>query len=271
MIAMAIILACHATTATAQENSDNWQFSITPYIWLPTISGDVNYDPPPGGGGGGDPSIDVGPTDWLELLNGVALLSAEVRKGRFSAFADLVYLGLESDEDRVASVGGGNLPVGVDLNLGTETDFDGFSWTLAAGYRLKETETSGIDVFAGVRFFGVDVTTSWNLSAAITEPGGGVVLPAQGSIGGERDFWDGIVGVRGRAGLGEGKWSVVYYLDAGTGSSDLTWQALAGLSYSYGWGDLMFAYRHLDYSEGPESLVSDLEFSGPGIASKFRF
>ncbi len=33
-------------------------------------------------------------------------------------------------------------------------------------------------------------------------------------------------------------WSVPYYLDVGTGDSDLTWQGLLGLAYSFGWGDL---------------------------------
>jgi hypothetical protein len=102
-------------------------------------------------------------------------------------------------------------------------------------------------------------------------PGGGVVLPAQGSIGKEKDYWDGIVGVRGHVMLGNGRWSVPYYLDAGTGSSDLTWQAMTGLSYAYGWGELLLVFRHLEYDEGSDGFVEDFRFSGPAFGARFRF
>lgn len=259
--------------ATAAENTDEgWEFDITPYLWLPTISGDLNFEPPPGGGGGG-PSIAVGPTDWLDLLNGVALISGGARKGRFSVHADFVYLGLESDKDRVSSVWDGTeIPVEASLSLTTKTDFDGMSWTLGAGYTMVETERSMLDLIGGVRYLGLDVTTNWNLTLDITGPGGGgVVLPAEGSRAQEVELWDGIIGVRGHFLIGNGRWAVPYYLDVGTGSSALTWQALAGFSYSYNWGELMLMYRHLDYNEGTGKLLEGLALSGPAFGARFRF
>lgn len=256
--------------AIADEDQDGWEFQLTPYLWLPTIGGDLNYSLPPGGGGA--PSIEVGPTDWLDLLNGVFLINGEMRKGRFSIFTDFVYLGLESDNDRVRSVQIGNvIPVDIGVNLSTQTEFDGLSWTLAAGYTMQETNTSSMDLIAGVRYFGADVSTSWDLSVDITGPGGGVVLPSQGSISEDVDLWDGIVGVRGRLGIGESKWSVPYYVDVGTGASDLTWQAMTGLTYSYGWGDLMLVFRHLEYDEGPDGLLNGFSFSGPAFGGRFQF
>mgnify|MGYP001822560520 FL=1 len=254
----------------ADEEPPGWEFQLTPYLWLPTIGGDLNYELPPGGGGA--PSIDVGPTDWLDLLNGALLVNGEMRKGRFSIFTDFVYLGLESDGDRVRSVQIGNvIPVDIEVNLATKTDFDGMSWTLAAGYTVQETTTSFVDVIAGFRYFGADISTSWNLSTDITGPRDGVVLPAQGRISQDADLWDGIVGVRGRLGIGDGKWSVPYYVDVGTGSSDLTWQAITGLTYSYDWGDLMLVFRHLEYDEGPDGLLEGFSFSGPAFGARFRF
>ena len=267
-----VILAIMAAgpIAIADEDQQGWEFQATPYLWLPTIGGGLNYDPPPGGGGA--PSIDLGPTDWLDLLNGALLINAGVRKGRLSVFTDFVYLGLESDNDIIKSVQLGDVvPVDVELNLSTNTNFDGLSWTLAAGYTVKESETSSLDMFAGVRYFGVDASTSWNLSADITTPGGGAVLPAQGTVSRKTDFWDGIVGLRGRLGIGESKWAVPYYVDVGTGSSDLTWQAMTGLTYSYGWGDLMLVFRHLEYDEGNDGLLESFSFSGPAFGARFRF
>jgi hypothetical protein len=117
----------------------------------------------------------------------------------------------------------------------------------------------------------VDVRIRWNLELDVTAPGGGVVLPAQGSLEEEVDLWDGIIGVRGHVKFGDGKWSVPYYADVGTGSSDRTWQALAGISYAFNWGELMFMYRHLAFDEGSDGLMQDFSFSGPGLGARFHF
>lgn len=253
--------------ATAQD-SDKWQFQITPYLWLPTIAGDLNYNPPPSGGGA--PGVDVGPTDWFDLLNGAALVSVGAKRGRFSVMADFVYLSMESDKDQVKTVSDGTV-VDVSANVSVSTDLTGFTTTLAGAYTVHESASSLVDVFLGVRYFGLETSTDWNLSVDITGPGGGVVLPAQGSIGSKTDLWDGLVGVRGHFGIGESKWSVPFYLDAGTGDSDLTWQALMGLSYTYHWGDLMLVYRHLYYDQGDGGLMESFSFSGPAFGARFRF
>jgi len=70
-------LAVASGVAVAQNDSEGWQFSLTPYLWLPTIDGTLNYSPPPGGGGA--PDIEVGPTEWLDLLNIGALISGTAR------------------------------------------------------------------------------------------------------------------------------------------------------------------------------------------------
>jgi hypothetical protein len=116
----------------------------------------------------------------------------------------------------------------------------------------------------------LEATVEWNLTAEVTTPGGDVILPAQGSIAQDKALWDGIIGMRGHFALGEGNWSVPFYVDAGTGDSDLTWQAMAGFTYTYGWGDLMLVYRHLAYDQGDE-LFETLSFSGPGVGARFRF
>ena len=266
-----IALLLLGQTASSQETGANeWRFEITPYLWLPTISADLNYAPPPTGGGG--PSIDAGPTDWLDLLNGAALLSGGARKGRFSLYADFVYLSLKSEGDSVVAVREGTIiPVDASVNLATQTRFEGASWSLAAGYSVGNSERWSTDVIGGVRYFGVKVRTNWDLTLDVTAPGGGIVLPAQGSREEDTDLLDGIVGIRGYGRIGDGRWRFPYYLDIGTGSSDLTWQAIAGFSYQYDWGDLMLVFRHLAYDEGSDGLLEDLSLSGPLVGARFRF
>ena len=275
---LAAALAVASGDVVAQDDSDGWQFSLTPYLWLPTIDGTLNYSPPPGGGGA--PDIEVGPTDWLDLLNIGALISGSARKGRYSISSYFVYLSLTSENDgRVISVEDNitvpgvpvPIPISASLNLNTRTDLDGLVWMIAAGYALQETETSSLDVFVGARYFSVDVTSSWDLTADVTTPGGTVVLPAQGSIASDVDIWDGIIGVRGYSKVGSGKWSVPYYVDVGAGDSDLTWNAMIGMSREFGWGELVIAYRHLDYDQDVNGLLQNFSFSGPGIGARFNF
>jgi hypothetical protein len=267
-----LLTSVMASSAAAQDSEDEWKYSLTPYFWLPTIDGTLKYNLPPGSGG--SPNISVGPTDWLDLLNWGALVSGNATKGRFSIFSDVVYLSLTSKNDgRVLSVddAGTRIPIDASVVLNTRTDLDGLTWTLAGGYAVKQTESAKVDVFAGVRFFGVDTTASWDLTADITLPSGGVTLPAQGSIASNKDLWDGIVGIHGHSRLANDKWSVPYYFDIGTGSSELTWNAMFGLAYEFDWGDLMLMYRHLEYDQDAASLLQDFSFSGPAFGARFHF
>ena len=84
--------------------------------------------------------------------------------------------------------------------------------------------------------------------------------------------WDAVVGVRGRAVFGsEGKWFVPYYLDLGTGESSFTWQAMTGVGYTFGWGDVVGAWRYTDYQMKSGSPVAEINFNGPAIAVAFRW
>jgi hypothetical protein len=276
-IALALVLASASGAACAQTDTDQWQFALTPYLWLPTIDGSLRYSPPPGGGGG--PSFKVGPTDWLDLLNIGALVSGSAKKGKWSINSDVVYLSLTSKDTRVASVDETisvpgtpiQLPVSVGLNLNTRSDLDGLLWTIAGGYSIKQTDTAVVDLIAGIRYFGIDTKASWDLTADITTLGGTTVLPAQGRIAKDVDLWDGIIGIRGQFSLSVQKWSVPYYFDIGAGDSDLTWQAMTGLNREFGWGDLMLMYRHLEYDQDPSGLFQSFSFSGPAVGVRFHF
>ena len=266
-------------TGLAQESDpDQWQFSLTPYLWLPTIAGDLRFELPPGSGG--NPSFDLGPTDWFDMLNFAAFVGGTAKKGRFSIISDIAYLSMSNEPDsRLASVetivsgpgGRVEIPVGADITLDTETDLTGFMWSMALGYELHRTDRSNLDAFIGGRYFGVDVETSWSLTTAITTPGGTEVFPAAGQIGNDTDLWDAIVGIRGQFALGDSRWSVPYYVDVGSGSSDITWSAFTGLTYGFEWGDLLFAYRHLEYDEGSSGLLQNFSFTGPAIGARFNF
>jgi hypothetical protein len=193
------------------------------------------------------------------------MLAGEARKGRWMLLGDLIYLDFAGSDARTVSInlpGGGTVPV---VDAGSESSLKGTLVTLAPGYTLYSTPRLDMDVFAGLRYLTIEAGVDWR----ITGPVG--AFPATGSIEQDKDVTDGIIGVRGRAKPGEGRWAVPYRLEIGAGDSDFTWQALLGISRGYSWGDLTLAYRHLEYDFGKSPLTEELTFSGPALGAIFRF
>jgi hypothetical protein len=252
--------------------AEKWTFAVRPYLWAPGISGTLKYDIPPGGGGGS--TVDLS-SYILQNLNMALMLSAEARKGDWSVLTDVVYLDVESDDSNVKSVSfagpGGRIDVSAGADLGTKVKLSGVEWELAGAYTVARGGNSSIDVLAGFRYLTIKAGTDWHLSGAITGPGSGQSFAASGSVSDRVDLWDGIVGIRGSVGLGESKWAIPYYLDVGTGTSELTWQGMAGIEYRYSWGDLQLMYRHLYYDMKGDKLLQNVSFSGPVVGVNFRF
>ncbi len=260
---LTVTLANPLMSAQATESmSDAWQFAVTPYLWGPTINGDLKYQMP--AGTGGSPEVKVGPNDYLSALNFAMMISGEARKGPWGVLTDIIYLDASSDRSEVKSISG---PLGKShpFDTGTKTGFTGMIWQLGGFYNVVNTPAATMDIVAGFRYFRVKSSLDWQLSG----PQGH--FPQSGSYSEKHDLLDGIVGMRGRLNLGEGKWFVPYYLDVGTGSSALTWQGVTGLGYAMGWGDMQLTYRHLYYDQNNDKLLQDFSFSGPALSATFRF
>jgi hypothetical protein len=272
MVLLALITAA-IFTVTAQAQSaapaDPWKFSITPYFWAPNINGTLNYGVPPGAAG--SPSVELGPNDWLEDLSAALLISGEVRKDRWLAFTDFIYLDFSSEDSAVKSVNFGGSSVSSSANVATSSSLRGLVWTLGAGYAALQDRPVTLDVFGGLRYAGLEASTDWQLALAVSGPGGGQTFPRAGSISERMDLWDGIIGVKGHVPLGSSNWSIPYYLDAGAGSSIVTWQGLLGVAYSFKWGDVSLAYRYLYYDQGSDKLLQNMSFRGPALGATFRF
>jgi len=248
-----------------QAPAATWKYSITPYLWLPTIDGTLKYNIPPGAGG--SPTVEVGPNDYQFAM----MISGDVRKDRWSAFTDLIYLNFSTAKSAVQSVDFGGSSVSSSANVATSTSVRGMIWTLGAGYALLPERPVTLDLFGGLRYAGLEASTDWQLAVDVTGPGSGQTFPRAGSISERMDLWDGIIGVKGRFWFGSSNWSIPYYLDAGTGSSTLTWQGMLGVAYSFKWGEVTLAYRNLYYDQKDEKLLQDMRFSGPEFGATFRF
>ncbi len=250
-------------TATAQS-SEKWEFMASIYGWFPTIGGKTTFPEKNGGASG---SVDA--ETILENLKFVFMGTLAAQKGRWGVFTDVVYMdvGNTRSDTREFSVGGIGIPA--DASASINYDLKGWAWTTAGTYRLASDPALTLDVLGGVRMLDIEQKIGWQLSGNLA----GIPTPGhQGNSDVSLTNWDAIIGLKGKYAFGdERRWYVPYYVDVGTGDSDLTWQAMTGLGYSFKWGDVFAAWRYLDYNMKSGDKIEDMNFNGPAIGVNFRW
>jgi hypothetical protein len=257
----AIIGLLFAAPAHAAENpyDGNWRFTFTPYLWLPSLDGTLQFNLP-----NGSPNVDASAGDILEKLDFAFMGTGDVRRGSWSAFTDFIYLNLSNEDAIVRSVTGPGGEVEIPIDVGTQSELKGFLWTLAASYTLLRGRAASLDVFAGFRDAQLKASLDWEFAGPLG------FFPQTGSASNTTVVWNGIIGLKGKIGLG-GTWFIPYYADVGWGSFSSTWQALVGVGYSFSWGDLHLTYRHLHYHMDEGRTFDDLSLSGPTLGATFHF
>ena len=261
--ALVLALAAGAPAAVqAQAPADETNFRATVYGWFPGLSGTTEF---PSGAAG--PSINVNAKDVLESLKMVFMGTFEAQQGRWGGLVDWVYSDLGSTKagTRDFVIHGQALAAGVTANL--SLDIKTNILTLAGTYSFIDQPSYSTGLVFGARMLDMDQTLDWSFVG----PGpAGLALTGRSEVSATN--WDAIVGVRGRARFGSDlRWFVPYYADIGTGNSDLTWQAIIGLGYSFGWGDVVAAWRYLDYDFESGKLMQSLTFNGVAVGVSFRF
>ena len=247
----------------AQEIWDEWQFAATLYGWLPDIGGNTKVS------AGDGRTIDVGVSTILDHLKMTAQGTFEIQKGHWGAFTDLVYLDVGDSQSQTRGLTLGGQPLPGSIEAAAEFDLKSVIWTLAGSYRSLASPAATLDWLAGARLVSIDQDLDWEFTGdfgPITPP------PRTGNRSASADQWDAIVGLKGRFGFGaDHNWVMPFYLDVGAGDSDLTWQAMLGFGYAFGWGDLGVAWRYLDYDLKSGGPIQDLNFNGPAVGVTFRW
>jgi len=239
------------------EENNAWQHSVAIYGWLPDLDGTLQYSLP-----GSSGSISVPANDIVDALKMTAMGTYEARKGLWSFKVDALYLNLGNTEKTSVSIPNG--PGSTEVTLKADQGMTALLLGLYGGYNTAMTSDYTFDLIAGARYISIDVDASLSVDGPLPP-----VLPGL-ALDQSEELWDAVIGFKGSYNLNE-QWYIPYHFDIGAGDSDLTWQALAGVGYRYGWGDVLLAYRHMSYDQGDSGLIQDLEFSGPAIAVKFQF
>ena len=255
VIAVLCFAVSSASPVLAQTDSsvpeDEWQFSGAIYLWGADMGGTTMRGS----------EVEVGFSDLVDNLEMAFMGAFAARKNNWSFLTDVIYLdlGVDKTADLSIPIGGMQVPVT------TTTNVDVQSWVLhfAGGYRLYSEGKSNLDLVAGARY--LDLSMDLFLELQSLGPG------QSRTISESLTAWDGIVGLKGHASLGE-RWFLPYYIDVGTGQSDLTWQAAAGIGYRAGkvW-DVALVYRHLEWNLDSTRVIDDMTISGPTLGVIFRW
>lgn len=231
-------------TTTPPPAEDGWHFRAAPYAWVTAIEGDIAIGPL-------SAPVDISMTDTLEDLDMGFMGVFEAGRGDWSLGLDLVYGKTSQD------IGGGN-------RLFESFRYEQKQWLLTpfVAYRAVETEGYHMDVFAGAR-----ITV---LQADLT---GRFVGGGKETRGVDTEWADPIIGIRGQADLTN---TMFFRYNADVGgfgvSSDLVWQAFAGLGYKVTDSlSLAFGYRAVGIDYTKDEFTMDTVSHGPVIGLELRW
>lgn len=239
--------ASGSAPAPTTGRESGWQFSVSPYLWMSGLKGDMGVieEVAPVG-------VDMSFFDILDAMKFSLMGGFEARNGRFVGTTDMVYLKMGASENieiREADF--------LDVELGTTT----FIATATAGYRAVDRDGLFVDVFAGGRYYAMK--TSLDLDG-----------PQRSFSGSKTETWiDPIIGASFQAPIAP-NWSVRTYGDIGGFgiSSHLTWQLRGEVQYdlSRHWS-LTAGWRHLDIDYDHKGFVFDAAMDGPILGATYRF
>lgn len=217
-----------------------WQVRAALYGWAQSLEGDVTA-------GGVNLPVDLGFDDIAEDLDMAVMGLIEVKHGRWGALLDVNYADIS---DSVAT------PAGI---IAPSVDFNLKQW-LVNGYVTYDAfsnDATAIGVFAGARFNSMELELGINNTA----------------FSSEKSWIDPVVGFRFQQVLTEKLFVRVVGDIGGFGvSSDLTWQAMAGL----GWrlndtSNVLLGYRSIDTDYESGGFGYSLNAHGPVLGLEFTF
>lgn len=239
-----------ATPGSGNAES-GWRFTLSPYVWVPSINGDLSVN-------GNDLNVDGGLFDTGDSpstsINFALMLHAELSRDRLSLLGDFLYLDTEANRQGLLADQDARLKIGI--------------YELGAAYSVLDTPPTAqesprlrLEPLAGIRVYDVD--------ARITGSAG----PLDTSTSA---VWvDGFVGARARLDFNP---TLAFFCrgDVGAGGSDLVWSAVGALDIRLSEPvSLELGYRalNIDFTKGrgANEFNYDLLLHGPFLAVTIRF
>jgi hypothetical protein len=255
--AAAIAFSLFVPEVASAQARDGSTVRATIYGFIPNVSGETAFPTPLGN------TFDLNGETLLNNTDLALMGLFEVQKGRLGAFTDIMYFNLGTSKSATREVAVPGAPVLLPIRADAQVDIKAWIVMAAANVRAVSGRSVTLDFFGGARRLEAEATLDYTFTSPIG-PG------PQGSAGATNGNWDGIGGVKGRLTLG--RLTVPFYADAGAGHSDLTVQAMAGVTYAFRHIELGAVYRYLDYDMKSDGRMLDaITFSGPMTGVTFKW
>lgn len=243
--AMAASLSTAGTSdgSAPDDGTNDWGISFTPYLWMPSIKGDISIPRAQD-----EAEVDQSFSDILGDLKFAFMGTLDVNYRRFVVHTDTIYLSLGADVDRV------------DSPIFNEGEFDAkiLILTGALGYRVIDRGPTYVDLYAGGRLASLDI------DLALTGP-----LQTREASASPSNISP-LVGGKTRIALSD-RWALALQGDIGF-DSDVKWQLAGSVQYQLSDHWLLGAgYRHLALHHDSDESEFDIALSGPLLAVTYIF
>ncbi|MBN8431159.1 hypothetical protein JF535_09885 [Microbulbifer salipaludis] len=258
-------------TLLAQSAEKEWEYSLTPYLFLPVSTEGTSAV------AGTEVDLDLDLSDVLDILDIAFATRFEARRDRFGILADLYYVSLSMDQGATLKPAM-NPELDVTATLNVDVDIRQGWLSLQGMYRAFESPVGAkypwaVDLSAGARWNYLKQEIDTNLGIDIF-PGPGV----QQSLGGAETWWEPVVGFR--TGI-EVSSCLTLALRAdvggfGAGGDDMQWGVLVGAErkindrHALRFGYLFYGIDYSTY-RGDGRFAYDIDQHGPYLAYSWRW
>ena len=222
------------------EQPDDWVWIAAPYVWAASVGTDLNTRTAIGDGG-------VNFSDVIDKVDGAFEGHFEGQNEKFGLFSDLTYLGLDDSHSF--------------QRVDTHSNLDSTLFELAGVWSPGTGRYEGVEVFAGLRYIDVELTTDF-------DPVNPLFEPRRFHL--DDSYSDFMLGVRYIWPLGD-RWRLALRGDGSTGDTDGTWNVSVVGSYRVKYGEWLFGYRYLSIDIEEDDNNVDITLSGPMAGFGFVF
>ncbi|MCA0892309.1 outer membrane protein [Microbulbifer agarilyticus] len=254
-----------------QESEKEWEYSLTPYLFLPVATEGTSTV------AGTEADLDLDLSDVLDILDIAFATRFEARRDRFGILADLYYVSLSMDQGATLKPAV-NPELDLTATLNVDVDVRQGWLSLQGMYRAFESPVGAkypwaVDLSAGARWNYLKQEIDTNLEIDIL-PGPGI----QQSLGGTETWWEPVVGFR--TGI-EVSSCLTLALRAdvggfGAGGDDLQWGVLVGAERAFNdrhalrFGYLFYGIDYATY-RADGRFAYDIDQHGPYLAYSWRW
>lgn len=231
-----------ATKPAASPAPNGWRFEVVPYLWAAGLDGDVKVGRLPAAG------VEATFSDLLDVLDLAFMSTFTGHKDRGGFIVDALYFDLSD-----------TVPTPDDLYGDADVGITERIYSAAGTYRLNDGKAP-VELVGGLRY--VDLSGDLELTSGVA---------AGRKVSGSENWWDAFVGATVRWKFAE-HWALVGYGDIGGGGSKLTWQALAGVDWTFSPHlSGKFGYRYLSIDYDQNDLLYDTAMAGGYAGLGIRF